>query len=139
MSQMHLKIVTPEEVIFDDEVDMVSASTPDGEIGILPHHANLMTKITPGELRIKDGNKTQVLATGGGLLQIIDNTVSIITDMAEEASDIDLKAAQEAHDRAQTALKDKSLSAEEHATVVAMLEKSLAQLRVKRRHHTKIS
>jgi F-type H+-transporting ATPase subunit epsilon len=135
MATLHLKVVTPEDVIFDDDVSMVVAETLQGEIGILPQHINLLTKIVPGELRIKKGDKVTALATGEGLLQIVDNTVSILTDQALESSEIDEKSAREAHERAKVALEQK-LSAEEYAATRIVLEKSLAQLKVKRRHRS---
>lgn len=133
MSQLHLKIVTPEKQVIEEDVNMVTVPSSDGELGILPHHANLMTKLVPGELRIKKGEKVDVLAVGGGFLQMADNTLSIMTDLAVEGKDIDEKAVEEAKKRAEQALTEK-LSAEEYAETLAVLEKSLAQLRIKRRH-----
>ena len=133
MSTLQLKIVTPEKEIYSGDVEMVTAQTKDGEIGILPHHTNLMTQIVPGELKIKKGSQIIYLATGNGLLQMADNQLSIMTDLAEEAEEINEKAAEEAKNRAQAALEQK-LTVEEYATTLATLEKSLAQLKVKRRH-----
>lgn len=136
MSQLHLKIVTPEKQIFDEPVDMVTVPSIDGQLGILPHHANLMTRLKPGELKIKKGSKTDILAAGDGFLQMVDNTLTIMTDLAVYEEDIDVKAAEEARKRAEEALEQK-LSDEEYATTLAALEKSLAQLRIKRRHTAK--
>ena len=133
MSQMHLKIVTPEKEIFDEEVSQVNLPTSEGEIGILPHHANLMAKLVPGELRIKKDHKVDILAVGGGFLQMVDNTLTIMTDLAVEEKDIDERVVEEAKKRAEEALEQK-LSDEEYAETLAVLEKSLAQLRIKRRH-----
>jgi len=133
VAQLHLKIVTPEKLIIDEEVDMVTLSSSEGELGILPHHTNLMAKLEPGELRIKNKGKTEVLATGDGFIQIANNTLTILTDLAENVADIDEKAVEEARKRAEQALEQK-LSNEEYAETFAILEKSLAQLRIKRRH-----
>ena len=133
MSQLHLKIVTPEKMIFDEEVNMVTLPSSEGQLGILPHHANLMAKLVPGELRIKKGDKTDILAVGGGFLQMADNTLTIMTDLATLEKDIDERAVEEAKKRAEQALEQK-LSDEEYAETLAVLEKSLAQLRIKRRH-----
>jgi len=135
MNKLHLKIVTPEKEIFDGEVDEVLVTTEQGEIGILPNHENLMSKIVAGELRYKDGNQTKVMVTGSGLLQVVNNTLSVLTDLVENESEIDVKAAEEARNRAQAAL-EQTLSDEEYAETIAILEKSLAKIRVKRRHHT---
>lgn len=136
MGKMNLKIVTPEKAIFDDEVSEVVATTENGEIGILPEHISLMTQILPGEIRITQGNKEISMATGYGLLQVASNNVIITTDMAERAEEIDEKMAEEARKRAASALEQK-LSDEEIASTTAMLEKALAQLKVKRRHRVR--
>jgi len=136
MSQLHLKIVTPEKIIVDESVDMVTLTTSEGEIGVLPHHAALMAKLLPGELRIKKGGKTEILATGDGFIQVADNVLTILTDLAVNEDDIDEKKVEEAKKRAETALEQK-LSDEEYAETVAILEKSLAQLRIKRRHRSR--
>lgn len=136
MAKLRLKIVTPEKAIFDDEVSEVVATTENGEIGILPEHISLMTQILPGEVRITQGNKEISMATGYGLLQVANNNVIITTDMAQRAEEIDEKMAEEARKRAASALEQK-LSDEEIASTTAMLEKALAQLKVKRRHRVR--
>ncbi len=134
-----LKIVTPEKEIFNEQVDKVIVPSSDGELGILPHHTNLMASIIPGALHITKANKTTSMAVGEGLLQVDHNQVSILTDLAVEATDIDEKAVEDARKRAQQALADKTLSDEEYATTLAIVEKSTAQLRLKRRHHSRSS
>jgi F-type H+-transporting ATPase subunit epsilon len=136
MSKLHLKIVTPEKDIFDDEVSEVVATTDSGEIGILPEHISLMTQVLPGEVRVTQGNKEIIMAVGFGLLQVANNNVIITTDMAEKAEEIDEKSAEEARKRATAALEQK-LSDEELATTTAALEKAIAQLKVKRRHRVR--
>lgn len=136
MSQLHLKIVTPEKLIFDEEVNQVNVSTEDGQIGILPNHTNLMAKLEPGELVIKRNGKSDTLAVGDGFLQMADNTLSIMTDLAVNEGDIDEKAVEDAKKRAEQALEQK-LSDEEYAETLAILEKSLAQLKIKRRHRVR--
>ena len=136
MSQLHLKIVTPEKEIINEPVDMVTLTSSQGELGILPNHANLMAKLMPGELRIKSKGKTEILATGDGFIQFTNNTLTILTDLAENISDIDEKQVEEARKRAEIALEQK-LSDEEYAETLANLEKSLAQLRIKRRHRVR--
>ncbi len=133
MAQLNLKIVTPERTVFENSVDMVVVPSSQGEIGILPHHESLMAKIVPGELRITNGNKTELLAIGEGFAQVANNTLTIMADLAVEASDIDERMVEDAKKRAEVALEQK-LSDEEYAETLAVLEKSLAQLKVKRRH-----
>ncbi len=136
MSKLHLKIVTPEKEIWSEEVSEVIVPSVEGELGILPHHENLMAQLKPGELQIKNGEKTNSLAIGAGFIQMIDNKLTVLTDLAEHASDIDEKKVEEAKKRAQAALEQK-LSDEEYAETLAVLEKSLAQLHVKRRHRAR--
>ncbi len=136
MSQLHLKIITPEKLLIDEEVSQVNISTEQGILGILPNHANLMAKLEPGELVIKRGAKTDSIAIGDGFLQIAGNTLSVMTDLATFASDIDERAVEEAKKRAEVAL-SQTLSDEEYAETFASLEKSLAQLHVKRRHRVR--
>ena len=136
MSDLNLKIVTPEKEIYNETVDQVNVSTEQGEIGILPNHISLMSKIMPGELTIKKGNKVEVLAIGDGFLQVMNNTLTIMTDLAVDEDEINEKAVEEAKKRAEQALEQK-LTDEEYAETLAALEKSLAQLRVKRRHRSR--
>lgn len=137
MSQLHLKVATPEKAIFEGDVEMVSVKTSDGEIGILPHHINLMTQIVPGEMRIKRGSEIIHMVTGSGLLQMADNTLVIATDLAQKPEEINVSEVEEARKRAEAAL-EQTLTDEEYATTLAILEETSAQLRIKRRHHSKV-
>ena len=130
---LYLKVVTPEKMLVDEEVSQVNVSTEQGQIGILPHHINLMAKLIPGELVIKKGGKSDSIAIGDGFIQMANNTLTVMTDLATYAVDIDEKAVEDAKKRAEQAL-EQTLSDEEYAETLANLEKSLAQLRVKRRH-----
>lgn len=136
MVKIHLKIVTLEKQIIDEEVDEVVALTQDGQIGVLPHHAHLMAQLSPGELKIKNNNQERILVIGSGLLQVADNDVVIATDLAQFTEDIDEDVVEEAKKRAEAAL-EQTLSDEEYASTLAILEKSIAQLKVKRRYRTK--
>lgn len=136
MSQLHLKVVTPEKLLIDEEVSQVNVSTEEGQLGILPNHTNLMAKLEPGELVIKKGGKVDSLAVGDGFLQVSNNVLTIMTDLATGVEDIDERAVEEAKKRAEQALEQK-LSDEEYAETLANLEKSLAQLRIKRRHRVR--
>lgn len=137
MADLNLKIVTPEEEVLNEIVDQVNVSTTQGELGILPHHAALMAKLIPGELKIKKGAKITHFAIGTGFLQVENNVLTIMTDLAKDAEDIDEKAVEAARKRAEEALEQK-LGDEEYAETMAALEKSLAQLKVKRRRRSSI-
>lgn len=133
---LRLEIVTPDARTFDDDVDMVVLPGIEGEMGIYPMHVPLMTELKPGELRvIKDGQET-AMAVGQGFVQITQTHVSVLTDMAIAESAIDENAVQKAIEQAQAAMeKQQAMSDEEIATVEASLEKSLAQMHVKKRKH----
>lgn len=135
MADLILKVVTPEEEVLSEEVDQVNVSTTQGELGILPHHANLMARLIPGELRIKKGGKISHFAIGTGFLQVENNTLTVMTDLAENAEEIDEKAVEAARKRAEEALEQR-LTDEEYAETLATLEKALAQLKVKRRRRS---
>ena len=129
---MKLEIVTPEGPVFSADVEMVTLTGVDGEMGILPEHVRLMTQMTPGELAVRQDGRDQYLAVGEGLVEITRDRVSILTDMAIAAESIDEAKAEEARKRAEARLREQ-LSAAEVASTNAALTRSLAQLRVKRR------
>jgi F-type H+-transporting ATPase subunit epsilon len=133
MAKLHLDIVTPEAKTFSEEVDMVVLPGAEGELGILPLHVPLMTRLLPGEIRITQGQKQVELVVGNGFVEVMPDKVSILTDMAMSDSEVDEQAAEEAIKRAQSALQNKSLDAEEVAEIESALARSLAQLRFKRR------
>ncbi len=128
-----LEIVTPESKTFSDQVDSVVVPSVEGELGILPQHVGLLTEIEPGELRVIQGSKEIRLAVGGGFVEVVNDKVSVLTDMAIREDEIDESAAEAAMKRAEEAMKNEKLFGEEHASVKAALQKSLAQLKVKRR------
>src|SRR6266481_7452409 len=131
---LKLEIVTPTGKVYSDDVDMVILSGVEGRMGILPHHVRLMTQLMPGALIVRKNEHEDVLAVGEGLVEITGKSVAIVTNMAVAVQDIDEAAAEEARQRAAARLRE-SLSSEEVASVNASLVRSLAQLRVKRRHH----
>jgi len=130
---LRLEIVTPEQKIYSDDVDSVVIPGVEGELGILPQHVPLMTQLLPGELRLLKDGKEMRLAVGEGFVEISSDKVAVLTDMAIEESAIDESATEEAIRRAEAAMRDTKMNDEEYATVKASLQKSLAQIRVKRR------
>ena len=135
MATLKLEIVTPEKTAYSEDVEMVTLPGSEGELGVYPNHVPLLTTLNPGELRVLKGGKETYLAIGEGFVEITGSTVSVLTDMALEATAIDESAAETAVARAQAAMKD-DLGAEEVAAVQASLQKALAQLHVKRRRHS---
>jgi F-type H+-transporting ATPase subunit epsilon len=135
MSTFNLEIVTPTAKVFFGDVDMVVVPGAEGELGILPMHIPLMTELRPGELKITQNKQDTYLAVGEGFVEVTQDHVSVLTDMALQEKEIDEATAQESMARAQAALRDSHLSGEEVATVEANLAKSLAQLQVLKRRH----
>lgn len=129
-----LEIVTPKGTAYSDNVEMVTLPGVEGQLGILPSHVPLMTQLVPGELIVRKGGHDDFLAVGEGLVEVTGEYVAIATDMAIAAETIDEAAVEEARRRAAARLNEK-LSSEEVASVNASIARSLAQLRVKRRHH----
>jgi F-type H+-transporting ATPase subunit epsilon len=130
---LRFTIVTPDAVVYSNDVQMVTLPGIEGQIGILPGHIPLLTQIVPGELIVRDGNgQESFLAVGEGLVEVTGTRVSIVTDMAVAADGIDEAKAEEARQRAAAWLRDK-LEDEEVAAVNGALARSLAQLHVKRR------
>jgi F-type H+-transporting ATPase subunit epsilon len=127
-----LEIVTPEAKTFSEDVDMVTLTGSDGEMGILPQHMPLMTGLVAGEIVARKDGKNIFLAVGDGFVQVTGDRVAILTDMAIKADDIDEAKAEEARQRAEARLKEK-ITDEEAASASAALAHSLAQLKVKRR------
>lgn len=129
---IRLEIVTPEKVVYTDDVDMVIAPASEGYVGILPHHAPLLTTLGPGEFRVKKGGVEQVLAVFGGFMDVRGDRVVVLTDDAEHAEDIDTHSAEEARRRAQEALQA-PMSAADEARARASLQRALVRLRVSER------
>jgi len=130
---LKLEIVTPQATVFSDDVEMVTLPGVEGQMGILPQHVRLMTQLVPGEMIVRKSGQDRFLAVGEGLIEVTGDRVSIVTDMAVAAENIDEAKAEEARQRAAARLREK-LSTEEVASVNAALVRSLAQLRGKRRH-----
>ena len=129
-----LEIVTPEGKSYSEDVDMVTLDGGDGQMGILPLHMPLMTQLVAGEIHVKKGGENIFLAVGDGFVQVTGEKISILTDMAIRAENIDEVKAEEARQRAEARLAEK-LTEEETVTVEAALARATAQIKVKRRTH----
>jgi len=129
------EIVTPEATVYSDDVEMVTLPAVQGQMGVFPQHVRLMTQLVPGELIVRKNGRDDFMAVGEGLVEVTNERLSILTNMAIPVASIDEAAAEEARQRAAARLRDK-LSSEEIASVNAALARSLAQLSVKKRHRT---
>lgn len=131
---LKLEIVTPEAKIYSEDVEMVTLTGSEGEMGILPLHMPLMTELVSGELIARKDGKNVFLAVGDGFVQVTGDRVAILTDMAIRGENIDAAKAEEARQRAEARLAQK-LTSEEAAAASAALAHAIAQIKVKRRTH----
>lgn len=131
---IEFKIVTPEKVLYKDQIESVSFPTMDGEITVLPNHIPLIAAVKPGELRIKKDGKEEFFSVTKGVVEIDGQTITFLTDAAERAHDVDEKRAAQAMERAQAIMSEKRHDEEGYADAVAQLEKALSRVRIAKKH-----
>ena len=132
---LQLEIVTPERRVFSDIVDSVQVPGSEGELGVLPHHAPLVSTLGVGELRFrKDGNE-ESFAIVGGFLQVRPDKVVVLAETADMASEIDLEKAQEARREAERALESGYREGADLAAARAALQQALLRIRVAERRY----
>jgi F-type H+-transporting ATPase subunit epsilon len=130
-----LEIVTPERLAYSDSVDSVVLPGIEGELGVLPHHAPLVSMLGVGELRIRKGGAEESFAIAGGFLQVRPDKVVVMAETADLASEIDLEKAQEARREAERALEGAATDAADLAAARAQLQAALLRIRVAERRH----
>ena len=128
MATIKIEIVTPEKMVYSDEVDVILAWGVEGQLGILPHHAPLMTMLQPGDLVIRKGTEEEYLTLSGGFLEVRPDKVVILADACERAEEIDVARAEAAKQRAQETLKSAATRVEAAEAQAALL-RSLARLK----------
>ena len=134
MAQIRCEVVTAERTVFDNQVDMVVAPGIEGQLGILPNHAPLITALTFGELVIhRQGQEDEFIAIGGGFLEVGADHVTILADSAERADEIDTERAQEAQLRAEELMAQKHREDVDFARAEAALRRSVIRLKVAKR------
>ena len=132
MATLRLEIVTAERTVFADDVSEVVAWGVEGQLGILPHHAPLMTMLKPGDLLIKKDDEEHYLAISGGFLEVRPDKVIILADACERAEEIDVERAEAARHRAEEILKTRPPEIDT-AAAEAALRRSLARIKVAER------
>ena len=131
-----LEIVTPEKLAYSDEVDSVQLPGSEGELGVLPHHAPLVSTLGAGELRLRKGGQEESFAIVGGFLQVLPDKVVVMAETADMAAEIDLERAQEARRQAEQALEGGYVEGADLAAARAALQTALLRIRVaERRQH----
>ena len=134
INKINLQIITPEKIAYKDKADQVTLPTGDGEITIMANHIPLISTMKHGELIIKNDGKEIPMAVCNGFIEVRKNCIIIMTDIAERVEEIDEQLAKEAKKKAQNLLKEKDrMSDVAFADATALLEKSLARIRVARK------
>ena len=133
---LHLEIVTPERLAYSDTVDSVVLPGSEGELGVLPNHAPLVSILGVGELRIRKGGAEESFAIVGGFLQVRPDKVVVMAETADLASEIDLEKAQQAKREAERAIEGAAhVDAVDLSAARAALQHALLRIRVAERRH----
>lgn len=129
---MQFELVTPEKIVLSQEIDELLVTTPQGQIAILPHHVQLLTKVLPGEMVVKSKGKEMYLAVTGGFLEVNDEKITLLADYAVRSEDIEVEKALKAHERAKEMLKKKQedISERDFALAQGELRRSILELQV---------
>lgn len=132
---IHLRLITPQHIVLEDNVDAITLPTTEGEITILPHHIPLVTLLGTGVITLKKGADEQHIASQGGFLEVLPNSaVNILTDSADRAGELHEAKVEEAKKRAEDALHEKRYADEAgHAALLGNLERELARLKTLRK------
>ncbi len=132
MATIRLEIITAERQVYSDDVNIVVAPGIEGELGILPHHAPLLTVLQPGELRVIKGDEESFIAVSGGFLEVLGERVIVLADTAERSDEIDVERAQKALKKAeeQLASRQADINLEQ---ALAAIRRSQARLKVAHR------
>jgi len=133
LPKIKFEIVTAERDVYTDDVDVVIAPGIEGQLGILPNHAPLLTMLQPGELVVRKGSEETAIFVSGGFLEVMQNRVTVLADVAERAEEIDIEKAEEAKRRAEERLRlrptEMDLTAAEAALRRALIRIKVAERR----------
>lgn len=132
MPKLKFEMVTAERMVYSDDVDVVIAPGVEGQLGILPNHASLLTMLQPGDLVVrKEGEETEMFVSGG-FLEVMQNRVTLLADVAERAEEIDVARAEEAKRRAEEQIKQAPPEMD-LAVAEAALRRALARIKIAER------
>jgi F-type H+-transporting ATPase subunit epsilon len=133
---LHVKLITPDRTLLDEEVVSVSLPTPDGEITILTHHVPIASLVSPGIVKLKRVTRTEEFAVGGGFVRVNkEGLIEILTYTAEQADELDLSVIIEAKERAARVMSEAARQDDvSFAQAAAGLERELARYRVAIKH-----
>lgn len=139
MKLLDFELTTPERTVLRTKVRQVTVPTSEGEITVMPDHAAIVAPVLAGEMRVlgEDGKETLMAVSGGFVTVHPGNRLEILADTAERAEELDLKAIEAAHARAEEALKEKHDDEDRQAEATAGLAREMARLKVVRKHRSK--
>jgi F-type H+-transporting ATPase subunit epsilon len=126
---LHVEVVTAERSLYSGEADMVEAQGTLGQMGILPHHAALLTTLSPGALEVRLNGAEETFFVSGGFLEVSNNKVTVLADTAEQAESIDEARAEEARRRAEERMSE-ARSNSDRAEAQAALQRAMNRLKV---------
>lgn len=130
----HLQVIALDRVVYEDDVEMVLVPGIDGQLGILPRHAPIVTLLQPGEILVREGGQEVSMAVSGGFMEVSPTRVVILADAAERGEEIDTQRAEAARRRAEERLKERGkITDVDLAVAEASLRRALARLRVAER------
>jgi F-type H+-transporting ATPase subunit epsilon len=121
--QLYCRVITPEEVIYDGEADLVIARIADGDLGVMVDHAPLVSTVEIGEVRIREDDEQLVYATSDGFFKVSENLVQVLVEEAVSVDEIDVDAAENRVEEAEKELSEVSEEAEDRDRVVAEIER----------------
>ena len=121
--QLFCRVITPEEVIYDGEAELVIARIADGDLGVLVDHSPLVSTVEIGEVRIWEDDEQLVYATSDGFFKVSENLVQVLVEEAVSVEEIDVDAAENRVEEAERELSDVSEEAEDRDRVVAEIER----------------
>lgn len=134
MATIAIKVITPERVVFNEDIEMITVKALDGLLGILPGHAPLVTGLQTGIMKIKQDGKEILVSISGGIMEVLPEEIKVVVGTAELPEEIDVERAQAAMRRAEERLNSNSRGVDE-ARARAALERAIARLKVTGHHH----
>jgi F-type H+-transporting ATPase subunit epsilon len=136
--KINFKIVSPERIVYENEVESAVLPVADGQVTILPDHQSYIASLKAGEIMLRKGQEEIYLAISGGFIEFNNNELIVLADTAEVAEEIDLKRAEEARVRAEELKKQKMIAGDQdYARLAAVIEKEMVRIKVAKKHHTR--
>jgi F-type H+-transporting ATPase subunit epsilon len=126
--KIRLRLVTPSQLLFDDEVDEVTAPGVLGQFGVLPNHITFLGLLEPGELSYRQGATRRYVAVSGGYAEVLDNVMTVLAPTAEFGAEVDVPRAQRARDIAEKCIRELNFEDKNFKAAAIALQRALARL-----------